>query len=82
MLRNFGTAANQVLWRGQVALLGDPSFANDAVFAVDKWLGRVRCRPPGLFRSPQKIIEDKPNDVADSVYQRSGPGVALHGYAT
>src|SRR3954449_3285185 len=32
--RNFGTAANQILWRGQAPLIGDPSFADDAVFAV------------------------------------------------
>ena len=40
--RNFGTAANQVLWRGQVPLIGDPAFADDAVFAVDRWLAPRR----------------------------------------
>ena len=39
--RNFGTAANQILWRGQVPLIGDPSFADDSVFAMDRWLARV-----------------------------------------
>ena len=45
-MRNFGTAANQVLWRGQAPLIGDPSYADDAVFAVDRWLARVARRPP------------------------------------
>jgi hypothetical protein len=61
--RNFGTAANQVLWRGQAPLIGDPAFADDAVFALDDWLARVhadRRRVP-LAR---KIIQDKPGSVA------------------
>src|SRR4029450_9567667 len=41
LLRNFGTAANQVLWRGQVPLLGDTGFVDEAIFALDKWLARV-----------------------------------------
>ena len=64
LMRNFGTAENQVLWRGQVPLVGDPSFAQDAVFAVDSWLERVAAdhRKVPLAR---KIIEDKPEDVGD-----------------
>ena len=60
--RNFGTAENQVLWRGQVPLIGDPSFAQDAVFAVDRWLERVAAdrRKVPLAR---KLIQDKPDDV-------------------
>jgi hypothetical protein len=64
LMRNFGTAANQVLWRGQVPLVGDESFAQDAVFAVDRWLAKVHAdhRKAPLAR---KIIEDKPDSVAD-----------------
>ena len=63
LLRNFGTAANQVLWRGQVPLIGDPSFSQDSVFAMDKWLARVDAdhRKIPLAR---KIIENKPDTVA------------------
>ncbi|MDQ1698090.1 MAG: hypothetical protein QOJ03_3443 [Frankiaceae bacterium] len=71
LLRNFGTAANQVLWRGQVPLLGDANYAVDAVYALDKWLARVN----GDHRSlslPQKIISDKPGDVADRCTNGSG----------
>jgi uncharacterized tannase-like protein DUF6351 len=61
--RDFGTAANQLLWRGLTPLIGDPSFADDAVFAMDRWLARVhadRRRIP-LAR---KIIQDRPDTVA------------------
>jgi hypothetical protein len=75
LLRNFGTAANQVLWRGQVALLGDPSFAVDAVFAVDRWLERVDedGRDISLAR---KIIEDKPSNIADRCTDGAGHDIA------
>jgi hypothetical protein len=63
LMRNFGTAANQVLWRGQAALIGDPSFAVDAVFAVDRWLARVDADHRDVPLA-QKIIEDKPSDIA------------------
>jgi hypothetical protein len=71
LLRNFGTAANQVLWRGQVALLGDPSFAVDAVFAVDRWLAEVDADERDVPLA-QKIIEDKPDDVADRCTDGAG----------
>src|SRR6185436_2051673 len=35
LMRNFGTAANQVLWRGQVPLLGDANYAVQSIFAID-----------------------------------------------
>jgi hypothetical protein len=60
--RNFGTAENQVLWRGQAPLIGDPSYADDSVFAMDRWLARVHAdrRKVPLAR---KIIQDKPGSV-------------------
>ena len=61
--RNFGTAANQVLWRGQAPLIGDPSFADDAILAMDRWLARVdadRRKVP----LAQKIIQDKPEHAS------------------
>jgi hypothetical protein len=61
--RNFGTAANQILWRGQAPLIGDPSFADDAIFAVDQWLARVHADHRKLALA-QKIIQDKPGTVA------------------
>jgi hypothetical protein len=62
--RNFGSAANQVLWRGQAPLIGDPSFADEAVFAMDDWLARVHAdkRKIPLAR---KIVQNKPDTVAE-----------------
>src|SRR4051794_11464793 len=61
--RNFGTAANQILWRGQAPLIGDPSYADDSVFAMDKWLARVAADHRKIPLS-RKIIQDKPGTVA------------------
>ena len=67
--RNFGTAANQVLWRGLVPLIGDPSFADDSVFAIDRWLARVDAdrRKIPLAR---KIIQDKPDSRRRPLHRR------------
>src|SRR3954470_1392517 len=72
--RNFGTAANQVLWRGQVPLIGDPSFADDSVFTMDRWLARVHAdhRKVPLAR---KIIEDKSGVVGPRCTDGNGHAV-------
>ncbi|HWW52708.1 MAG TPA: DUF6351 family protein [Acidimicrobiales bacterium] len=64
LLRDFGTAANQVLWRGQAPIIGDVTYADAAVLAADKWVARYTAdtRPVPLA---QKIREDKPGDLAD-----------------
>ena len=64
LLRNFGTAANQVLWRGQVPLLGDANYVDESVFAMDRWLARVDADGRDV-PLPQKIIQDKPVDLTD-----------------
>jgi hypothetical protein len=74
LLRNFGTAANQVLWRGQVPLLGDANYVDESVFAMDRWLARVDADDRGVPLS-QKIIEDKPADLTDRC--TNGAGTAL-----
>jgi hypothetical protein len=74
LLRNFGTAANQVLWRGQVPLLGDGNYVDQSVFAMDKWLARVDADHRSVPLS-RKIIEDKPSDLADRC--TDGGGTAL-----
>ena len=64
LLRNFGTAANQVLWRGQVPLLGDANYVDESVFAMDRWLARVDADHRSV-PLPEKIIQDKPADLTD-----------------
>jgi hypothetical protein len=70
-MRNFGTAANQVLWRGQAPLIGDSNYADDAVFALDGWLARVQADRRSVPRA-RKIIEDKPGTLADRCTNGSG----------
>jgi hypothetical protein len=74
LLRDFGTAANQVLWRGQAPLIGDPNYADQAVFAMDSWLARVYTDRRNVALS-QKIIQDKPPTVADRCTNGSGTEV-------
>ncbi len=71
LLRDFGTAANQVLWRGQAPLIGDSNYADQAVFAMDSWLARVYTDRRNIALS-QKIIQDKPATVADRCTNGSG----------
>ena len=64
LLRNFGSAANQVLWRGQAPIAGDTTFADDAVFAVDRWLARIDADHRAVPLAA-KIVQDKPGTVAE-----------------
>ena len=77
LLRNFGTAANQILWQGPVALIGDPSFADAAVYAEDGWLARVYADHRNIPLS-QKIIQDKPGTVADRCTDGNGNDVPFY----
>jgi hypothetical protein len=70
--RNFGTAANQVLWRGQAPLIGDPSYADESVFAIDKWLARVHADKRKGVPLAKKIIQDKPDSVAERCTDGNG----------
>jgi hypothetical protein len=74
LLRNFGTAANQVLWRGQTPIAGDGRFTDEAVYALDAWLGRVDADHRSLPLS-QKIIEDKPGTVTDRCTNGAGTDI-------
>jgi hypothetical protein len=64
LMRNFGTAANQVLWRGQADLVGDVNFVDQAILALDKWLARVDADHRAVPLS-QKVLEKKPGTVTD-----------------
>jgi hypothetical protein len=75
LLRNFVTAANQVLWRGQVPLIGDTTFVDQAILALDKWLAKVEAdhRSVGLA---SKILHDRPASVTDRCTDGSGKDIA------
>ena len=58
LIREHGTADNQVFWEGQTPLLGDSSFKDDSITAMDEWLAVVEADQRDVPLS-QKIIEAK-----------------------
>jgi hypothetical protein len=69
--REHGHSDNHLQWRGSVALMGDPSFTDASILAVDRWLAAVEKdqRPVSLAR---KLVEDKPADVTDRCTNGAG----------
>ena len=75
LMREHGTAANQVLWRGQVVLLGDANFVTQGIQSMDAWLAVVEKdqRPVPLA---QKVLDARA--VAQVVDRcTNGAGVEL-----
>ena len=64
LLREHGTTANQILWRGQVPLMGDSSYTAQSIVAMDSWLAAVEKDPRDVPLA-RKIIEDKPASIQD-----------------
>ncbi|HEX8053954.1 MAG TPA: DUF6351 family protein [Thermoleophilaceae bacterium] len=71
LIREHGHAKNQILWRGQVPLLGDTNYANEAIIAMDRWLAAVEKDKRGV-PLPQKIVEDRPADLVERCTNGSG----------
>jgi hypothetical protein len=71
LLREFGTAANQVLWRGLAPIIGDAFYADQAVLAMDGWLARVHADHSARPLA-QKIIDDKPLSLTDRCTDGAG----------
>jgi len=69
--REHGTTANQILWRGQTALLGDANFTGEAIVAMDSWLAAIEKDGRDIPLS-RKVIEDKPEAVADRCTDGAG----------
>ena len=77
LLREHGTADNQVLWEGQTPLLGDTSFVPAAVAKMDEWLAAVEGdrRPVPLAK---KIIDAKgPAQVTERCVAAGGADAPL-----
>jgi hypothetical protein len=72
--REHGTHANQILWRGQTPLVGDPSYGDQSIVAVDGWLAIVEKDPRDLPLA-KKIIADKPPALQDRCTNGSGQDV-------
>jgi hypothetical protein len=76
LLRDFGTADNQILWQGPDPLIGDSTFADAAVYAMDGWLARVYSDHRKLPLA-QKILQDKPASLTDRCTDGNGHDIAL-----
>jgi hypothetical protein len=78
--REFGHHKNHVLWRGFVPLLGGADYVSNGIIAMDKWLAEVE-KDGRAVPLAQKIIEDKPADVADRCTEGSPIEADLPGEA-
>ncbi|HEX3705539.1 MAG TPA: DUF6351 family protein, partial [Mycobacteriales bacterium] len=76
LMRDFGTAANQVLWRGLAPLIGDINYSDQAVMAMDSWLAQVHADHRSVPLS-QKIIADKPIGLTDRCTDGAGTNVPV-----
>jgi hypothetical protein len=74
LLRNFGTAANQVLWRGQAPIIGDVNYSDQAVLAADGWVARFTADTRNVPLA-QKIREDKPGSLGERCTDGAGTDV-------
>ncbi|PTU31502.1 DUF6351 family protein [Stenotrophobium rhamnosiphilum] len=63
-----GQHPNHLIWFGAVPIIGDTTFTNEAVLAMDRWLTAVE---PDLREVPlsQKIAQNKPGDLHDRCTQ-------------
>ncbi|MBK5307731.1 MAG: hypothetical protein JJD92_13680 [Frankiaceae bacterium] len=73
--REHGTAENQVLWRGQVALLGDTNFVTQGIQAIDKWLAVVEKDTRSVSLARKVLDARKAAAVVDRC--TNGAGVDL-----
>jgi hypothetical protein len=69
--RDHGTTANQILWRGQVPLLGDANYTDQAIVAVDSWLAVIE-KDTRAIPLAQKVLEDKPAAITDRCTDGNG----------
>ena len=58
------TSGNYVLWFGPTPLIGDTGWATEAMLAMDRWLAAVEADTSNKPLA-QKIVDDKPEDIAD-----------------
>jgi hypothetical protein len=69
--REHGTHANQAIWEGPVALLGDTNCELNSFKAMDGWLHAVE-KDHSHRSLPKKLIHDKPAGITDRCYDGAG----------
>lgn len=69
--REHGTHANQLIWEGPVALLGDKDCELNSFIAMDRWLSAVE-KDRSKTSLPRKLIRDKPAKLGDECFDGAG----------
>jgi hypothetical protein len=69
--REHGTAANQVQWRGQTPIMGDSTYTDASIVAMDGWLSAVE-KDTRAIPLAQKILQDKPATLVDRCTDGNG----------
>jgi hypothetical protein len=69
--RDHGTSANQILWRGQVPLVGDAHYGDEAIVAVDSWLAVIEKDTRDIPLA-KKVLQDKPAAIQDRCTDGNG----------
>jgi hypothetical protein len=72
--RDFGTDANMVIWEGPAAIIGDINYTDQALKAMDRWVGAIYADHSSRALA-QKVIADKPSDITDQC--SNGDGTVL-----
>ena len=64
LLADQGNTDNRVMWFGPTPLIGDVSWANEALVAMDRWLAAIEADGS---REPlaEKVAADRPDDLTD-----------------
>ena len=77
LIREHGTAANQVLWEGQTPLLGDPSFVDDSISKMDQWLAAVAADRRTISLAKKIIAAKAKAGVAERCVAANGADAPL-----
>ncbi|HYZ92543.1 MAG TPA: DUF6351 family protein [Actinomycetota bacterium] len=64
LFREHGNARNQMIWRGFVPLIGDSTYVNESILALDRWLTNVE-KDRSKLALAEKLVKAKPKDLVD-----------------
>ncbi len=77
LVREHGSSANQVFWEGQTPLLGDVSFVDDAIRAMDEWLAAVEADKSSLPLAKKILAAKEKTGVTERCVGADGADVPL-----
>ena len=69
--RENGTHANQLIWEGPVALIGDAQCLKNSFTDMDRWLSAIE-QDTSDGSVAEKVRNDKPSDISDRCYDGNG----------